>query len=284
MMRLLKIILNFYIRSSLHVAICFVALAIVYNNVYELYVPFEYYVFLFCSAIAGYNLIKYGFIWLKKPLGFNFTLKLLSLMATIVALAILIKLEISSYASILLMMITAINLLYVLPIWKGHGLRYSPFFKLFSVSIVWAILIIAVPQFLYYETIPAARLINDYRLILDPNEYIELHTLKIFILVIALCIPFEIRDLKYDEEQLQTLPQVLGVQVSKYIGLCLCALYLLLLFFHNLKIEDFPYSEIIMVAITGVAIWFSDKFKSDFYASLFVEAIPILWLTMYCIL
>ncbi|GAK93343.1 hypothetical protein JCM19298_2062 [Nonlabens ulvanivorans] len=39
-----------------------------------------------------------------------------------------------------------------------------------------------------------------------------------------------------------------------------------------------------MVAITGVAIWFSDKFKSDHYASLFVEAIPLLWLTMHCIL
>lgn len=95
-------------------------------------------------------------------------------MATVIALAVLIKLEISSYALILLMMITAINLLYVLPIWKGHGLRYSPFFKLFSVSIVWAILIIAIPQFLYYETIPAAHLINDYRLSFLPSHYIEL--------------------------------------------------------------------------------------------------------------
>ncbi|GAK76055.1 hypothetical protein JCM19296_1652 [Nonlabens ulvanivorans] len=281
MMRLLKLILDFYIRSSLHVAICFVALAIVYNNVYELYVPFGYYIFLFCSAIAGYNLIKYGFLWLKKPLGFNITYKLLSLMATVIALAVLIKLEISGYALILLMMITAINLLYVLPIWKGHGLRYSPFFKLFSVSIVWAILIIAIPQFLYYETIPAAHLINDYRLSFLPSHYIELHTLKIFILVIALCIPFEIRDLKYDEEQLKTLPQVLGVQVSKYIGLCLCVLYLLLLYFQNFEIEDIQYSEIIMVTITGAAIWFSGKFKSDYYASFFVEAIPLLWLIIF---
>lgn len=284
MMRLLKIIRDFYIRSSLHVAICFVALAIVYNGTHGLYVPIHYYIFLFCCAIAGYNLIKYGFIWLKKPLGFNFFLKLLSLMATVVALAMLIKLEIGKYALILLMIITAINMLYVLPIWKGHGLRYSPFFKLFSVSIVWAILIIAIPQFLYYETTPVTYLIDDYRLHFFVSNYVELHTLKIFVLVIALCIPFEIRDLKYDEEQLQTLPQVLGVQVSKYIGLCLCGLYLLLLFFQNFKIEDIQYSEIIMIIITGVAIWFSDKFKSDYYASFFVEAIPLIWLVMYCVL
>ncbi|MBF4985942.1 hypothetical protein FNJ87_16950 [Nonlabens mediterrranea] len=278
-MSLLKTILDFYIRSSLHVGICFMAMAMVYHFTYQFYVPFGYYIFLFCSAVAGYNLIKYGFIWLKNRLLSNVLYKLLSIAAAAIALIILLKLNISSHAWLLLMIVILINMLYVLPIWKGHGLRYSPFFKLFSVSIVWAILIIAIPQFLYYNTGVDTPVIIEFNNGVLTNDAVEWHTLKIFILVIALCIPFEIRDLKYDEEQLQTLPQVLGIKASKYIGLILCIFYLLLLCYSLPNVL-----EVIMVIITAIAIWFSDRFKSDYYSSFFVEAIPLLWLGMYYIL
>jgi hypothetical protein len=110
---------------------------------------------------------------------------------------------------------------------------------------------------------------------------IEIHTLKIFILVLALCIPFEIRDLKYDEESLHTLPQVLGVKLSKRIGLLLCAFYLAGIFYDLNLVEQFNIIESVMVLIIGLFIWFSDKFKTDYYASFFVEAIPVLWLVLY---
>jgi hypothetical protein len=278
-MRLLKSILDFYIRSSLHVSVCFVALAIVYNESYRFYVPLIYYVFLFCSALAGYNLIKYGLIWVKKPIQTTWVIKAMTIVATGIALAC--TLDFSLYAWSFLIITILINCVYVLPIWKGKGLRYSPFFKLFSVSMVWAILIIAIPQFLHYDAFSTPLIMSEFSLSFESIALIEIHTLKIFILVLALCIPFEIRDLKYDEESLHTLPQVLGVKLSKRIGLLLCAFYLAGIFYDLNLVEQFNIIESVMVLIIGLFIWFSDKFKTDYYASFFVEAIPVLWLVLY---
>jgi hypothetical protein len=280
-MRLLKSVLDFYIRSSLHVAVCFVALAIVYLESYNLSTYFGYYVFLFCSALAGYNLIKYGLIWLKQPMKSNISLKFLTALSS--AIALYLTIYFSKFAWLLLIIICIINLLYVLPIWRGKGLRYSPFFKLFSVAIVWSVLVVGIPQFLYIDTFSNFSNIEEYRMLLEPNKYLDQHTLKIFTLVIALCIPFEIRDLKYDEEDLHTLPQVLGVKISKIIGVVLCAFYLMIIGYGNSRGLPIYSHEIIMIVITAVAIWFSDQFKSDYYASFFVEAIPLLWLGLYCL-
>jgi hypothetical protein len=275
-MKWFKTLMDFYIRSSLHVAFCFVALAKVYNNSYGFYVPFLYYVFLFCAALAGYNLIKYGLIWVKKPIKGAWIIKAMTIVATCIALAC--TADFSLYAWPLLIITIIINCVYVLPLWNGKGLRYSPFFKLFSVSIVWAILIIAIPQFLHYDACLSPLRMSEFSICFEPSTLIELHTLKIFILVLVLCIPFEIRDLKYDEENLHTLPQVLGVKWSKRTGLLLCAFYLASVFY-NLNLENqFYIAESIMLLILALSIWFSDKFKSDYYASFFVEAIPVLWL------
>jgi len=278
-MRLLKRILDFYIKSSLHVAACFAALAIVYNESYGFYVPFRYYVFLFCAALAGYNLIKYGLLWLKKPIKTEWVIKAMTIVATCIALAC--TLDFSLYAWSLLIITIIINCVYVLPIWKGKGLRYSPFFKLFSVSIVWAILIIGIPQFLQYDAFSTPSRMSEFSLSFESSALIEIHTLKIFILVLALCIPFEIRDLKYDDENLHTLPQVLGVKLSKRTGFLLCGFYLACIFYDLNLVEQYNIIESIMVLIIGLSIWFSDQFKTDYYVSFFVEAIPVLWLILY---
>lgn len=281
-MKLLKSIIDFYIRSSLHVAVCFVALAIVYLESYNLGTYFGYYVFLFCSAIAGYNLIKYGLIWLKQPLKSNITLKILTALSS--AIALYLAIYFSKFAWFLLIIVCIINLLYTLPIWKGNGLRYSPFFKLFSVAIVWSVLVVGIPQFLYVDTFYSFSNTEEYRMLMEPDKYLDQHTLKIFTLVIALCIPFEIRDLKYDEENLRTLPQVLGVKTSKIMGIVLCVFYLTIIVYGNSRGLPIYSHEIIMIVVTTVAICFSDKFKSDYYASFLVEAIPLLWLGLYYLL
>ena len=283
-MRFLKSILDFYIRSSLHVAVCFVALSMVYNESYGFYVPLGYSVFLFCAAVAGYDLIKYGWIWFQNHWKINLSIKIITVVAAVVALITSLALTMSVYAWVLLLLGTVINLLYILPVWKGKGLRYNPFFKIFSVAIVWAVLIIGIPQFIYFDAYLKPSIFWEFRWGFEPSQLIDLHTLKIFTLVIALCIPFEIRDLKYDDENLKTLPQVLGVKISKIIGVALCVFYLMIIGYGNSRGLLLYSHEIIMIVITATAIWFSDKFKSDYYASFFVEAIPVLWLGLYYLL
>ena len=90
--------------------------------------------------------------------------------------------------------------------------------------------------------------------------------------------------MKYDEENLRTLPQVLGVKTSKIMGIVLCVFYLTIIVYGNSIGLPIYSHEIIMIVVTTVAICFSDKFKSDYYASFLVEAIPLLWLGLYYLL
>jgi hypothetical protein len=108
--------------------------------------------------------------------------------------------------------------------------------------------------------------------------FIELRAAQLVLFVLALCIPFEIRDLKYDEITLRTLPQLVGIKTAKIIGLLLL-LHIPLLEFLEENTSTFLGVEVlVIITITGMAIWFSDQFKTDYYASFFVEAIPVLWL------
>ena len=49
---------------------------------------------------------------------------------------------------------------------------------------------------------------------------------QFFLFVIVCTMPFEIRDLKYDSNDLKTIPQIYGINNSKYI-----VMYLFLFFF-----------------------------------------------------
>ncbi|MGB5982409.1 MAG: hypothetical protein WBG46_09705 [Nonlabens sp.] len=98
-------------------------------------------------------------------------------------------------------------------------------------------------------------------------------------MVIALCIPFEIRDLKYDDEDLNTLPQMIGTQKSKWIGVLLCLICIALELVIWEKIH--PSAAVINISafvLTAILILGSSKNRSDYYASFWVEAVPIYWL------
>ena len=40
----------------------------------------------------------------------------------------------------------------------------------------------------------------------------------------------------------------------------------------------------VILILTAMCIWIADKFRSDYYASLLVEAIPALWLALYLVI
>ena len=98
-----------------------------------------------------------------------------------------------------------------------------------------------------------------------------------FMLVLALIIPFEIRDLTYDSAALGTLPQVLGIKKTKLFGLSMVLGCVIL---EVLKTETFSAYSIVqycILLITAFAILKSSTKQSSYYASFFVEGIPILW-------
>ena len=101
-----------------------------------------------------------------------------------------------------------------------------------------------------------------------------------FLFVIALMIPFEIRDLEYDQTALHTLPQIIGIKKARFFGISLLVLFFLL----EYGKDDFNISSLIvllLVAIVlGVLITLSRKRQPKYYASFIVEAVPVLWLLL----
>jgi len=100
-----------------------------------------------------------------------------------------------------------------------------------------------------------------------------LYIMSRFLIVIALIIPFEIRDFKMDEIYLKTLPQVLGIFKSKALAIGLVLLSMLLLTLVEIDTYIYVYMHLLII----ILILFSKRRNAFLYTALLVEAVPILW-------
>jgi len=96
-----------------------------------------------------------------------------------------------------------------------------------------------------------------------------------------LILPFEIRDMQWDDKGLRTLPQVLGVKVTRRLGMGLSVIFFLLTF---LK-DELHQLEIVLRLFLSVALIFALGFKkrlqSRYFVMFWVEAIPVFWFCLF---
>jgi len=100
-----------------------------------------------------------------------------------------------------------------------------------------------------------------------------------FFFIFALCIPFEIRDMAQEHRWGNiTLPMVVGIRQSKFIGLLVLLLFIFLVYIHSSYMESITglknYFDIplyISAVITAFLIWFSKPTGSKYYFRLFVD-------------
>ena len=134
--------------------------------------------------------------------------------------------------------------------------------KIFLVALVWAGATVVLPT-----------LGSSHPVTWD----VWVETAQRFFFVLALLIPFEIRDLKYDDPELRTLPQRFGVWWTKMIGVLFVLLFYVLTSFKDDVLEV----EIIVKTLLFfglIVLMFSfGKNQSRYFASFWVEAIPIAW-------
>jgi hypothetical protein len=265
-----KRFISFYVRSSLHVAICFIALFSTVHFSYLEAFSWQMFVLLFCGALIGYNLIKYGDLLLhQRHFLFEKSIILISLIAVTGASVLMLY---ENWISLGVLSITAaIGLLYIIPFWHGRALRAIPIFKIGSVAFAWSILLVLYPQFSEF-TLDLKVSDFDFR-------YLTFQMLEVIFLVMALCVPFEIRDLKYDAPELKTLPQLIGVTNTMWFGTVATGLFFV---FHIANLEQVSITvswvPISVSAVLLFLIWNSSVKKHDYYASLLVESVPMLWL------
>jgi 4-hydroxybenzoate polyprenyltransferase len=95
-----------------------------------------------------------------------------------------------------------------------------------------------------------------------------------FLFMFAICIPFEIRDLTQEKTRGNvTLPQLIGVQTSKMMGLLLLFLFVILVYFQfrNSMQHDVLIPLYLSAIVAGLLIFFSSENKSNYYFRIFVD-------------
>lgn len=268
-MLFLRKLCEFYVYGNIHVAIAVWSLTMVTGFFYRINTANSA-LFIGLSTFVAYNWIRYLkyrnaslqetiLIWFNKHKKF---LVVLNSIASIYLFLLLFKIKMNSLW--VLMPFALMTLFYITPIQltknKKIALRKIPIFKIFCISLSWSGLVVLFP--LTQEAVPI-------------DKSVLLFFVQQFIFVFVLTLPFDIRDVKFDEKTLKTIPQLLGINKTRVLGV-----FATLVFF-GISFYLFSYENMYSVLFIGVLQLFylvrSGEKKSRFYASFWVESVPIVW-------
>ena len=272
-MKIVKQLLDFYINSSIHVALSVYALSWITLLIFDLSYDENILYFNFYATITGYNFVKYFGIakwhhrslarWLKVIQVFSF----FSFM-----LMVFYAFRLETKVLFILAGLGVVTFLYAIPFLpkrmyldEQQNLRQISGLKVHIIAAVWAFTTVVLP------------ILNNHQ---ELTTKVWITVLQNFVFVLALMIPFEIRDLKFDSIKLATIPQQIGVKKTKILGVLLLLIFLGLNVFKEEIITHFLYKEVIMTFILMVFILFSSKNRNKYYTSFWVEALPVFWLML----
>ena len=262
---LLKKILDFYIKSSLHVALSAYALVCMTMYFFNISENFEVKAFAFFGTIVGYNFVKYDALARLNKINIKKELKLIIALSVFSALASLYYfLKLQWITKSLGMTFFVLVLLYTLPFFPNRqNARNWKGIKIYMVSLCWVGVTVILP------------LINaNVGFTFD----VLLMSIQRFILIFVLVLIFEIVDVNTDDPHLQTVPQQIGVEKTKLLGYGLLTVLLLLEFLYEVNQDYIPLAfKFIVSGSIAMFLYFANENRSRYYASFWVEAIPIFW-------
>ena len=262
-MKLLKEVFAFYINSSIHVAFAVTALVGLTWIDLNLNLDWYFFVFVFLGTVTGYNFVKYAKIAGLHHRSLAKSLKAIQIFSAICAVGLFV---VMIQLSLDVILITAgfgvLTFFYAVPFIFGLNLRNVGGMKVFIVALVWAGLTTIVPVFAGHELL---------------TSQIGWIFFQRFLLVIVWVLPFEIRDIKYDSLSLGTFPQLLGINRTKAVGVVLLCAVLLCEFLLGISQIWKISATMIMIILSGILLFNADKSQGRYYASFWVESIPIWW-------
>lgn len=263
-MQLLKRIFDFYLHGSIHVALAVYAL--VHMTFHFFHIPYDepMALFAFFGTIVGYNFVKYDEMVRAKKLKINAERKaivVLSFVSFLAAVYCFFQLE--RPTQMVSLAFLGLTLLYTVPVFPKLGnARNWAGVKIYIVAFCWAGITLFLP------------IINAD---LPLSQDVWLKFCQRFLLVIILILIFEIIDLKHDDASLQTVPQKLGVQKTKWLNL------LLLLPFYGLEFlkSDFQtvqlWINLVLIVVIALFTLFASPKRSEYYTLFWVESVPVFW-------
>ncbi len=262
---------RFFINSSIHLSLalgCLVLISFCYQNL----VPDLYLIlFVFTGSICGYNFIKYFDVVKgnKNPTQKSFR-GIIALTFLSSFFAVYFFFQLSVWTQLAAIFCGLLTFFYSFSFYSnGKNLRNVQGGKIFIIALVCSIVTFLLP-------------------LLQANVKLDIYFILLFlqrfIFILVVLLPFEIRDLQNDNISLGTIPQKMGVQKTKFFGGLLLVLFVLL----SMRLyEGFWINILTDVSIAGIAalfLVFSKVKQREYYASFWVEAIPVFWLGIWMLM
>lgn len=267
-MKTLKSIFDFYLDASIHVALAVLSLAGVTFHLLGISSDIDLLGFIFFGVIVCYNFIKYGveaYKYLIVSNAYHRIIQVFSFVSFGFALYFLLQLDAKIWwATVILGLLSALYAVPFLP--SAKNLRSLGGLKIYIVAFVWVGFTVLLP-------------VLDAQMPINWDFWVLF--LQRVLLVLVLIIPFEIRDMQWDDKDLRTLPQVLGVRRTQNLGIVLAVVFFLLTF---LKDKVHQVEILLRLALTLVLIFVlmaNEKMKSRYFVSFWVEAIPVFWFGVF---
>ncbi len=260
-------IFNFYLRSSIHVALSVYALVRMTHFMFNITADQAMANFAFWGTIVGYNFVKYDALVRAKKREMRNELKLIALLSFISLLGVgYYFFQLEWITQIISLVFLVLTLLYTLPFFPNRkNARNWAGVKIYIVALCWVGVTLVLP------------LLNAD----IPLEFVFfLKCIQRFILVFVLILIFEILDLTNDDPHLKTVPQQIGVKRTKIVGLLLLLPFYFLELLKNNFIEEQLIVNAILVLALSLFLAFANEKQTKYYTSFWVESIPIFWWLM----
>jgi hypothetical protein len=261
---LLQKAFSFYIQSSLHVAFSVISLLAIAFFEFGWPVNGTLFVFVFCNTLLTYNFIKYATAatsyYHVKGTRLK-SIRALSFVCGLVGVYCCAFLPISALWAAL--GLGLLSFLYVIPVTsKSKSFRNIKYVKSIIVAAVWASVVVVLPIFTL-----------DIEFLLDHFVFWGV----MYCWVLATLIPFEIRDLPWDDPSIRTLPQILGVKGAKGVAyVAIGCVFVLELWRHGWRWSAMTDTGLICVVVLST-LWYTKPVQSKYFASFWVESLAILW-------
>ena len=263
-MRLLKLIFNFYINASIHVAFAVYALLRITEIYFDLTYNENLNYFIFFGTITGYNFVKYAGVAKLHHKSLTDSLKIIQIFSFFCFLGMCyFAYQVPLKTLYFIIPFIILTILYAVPFLSGFDktLREVSYLKIIVVALVWAGFTVLIP-------------------LINAGTEISLNSILLmlqrFLIVIVLILPFDIRDVKYDAISLQTIPKKIGVEKTKRMGLMLMVFSLILEYLSSSSnLMKTPF--MIFFFLVTILLMRSKTDQSKYYSSFWVESLPIVW-------
>ena len=263
-------VFNFYLHSSVHVALAVFALVKMTQHLFDIQNDSVSANFAFFGTVVGYNFVKYDALTRNKGRKFSQGIKgiiVVSLLSFAAAIYYFFQLKLQT--QLVSIGVLILTMLYTLPFFPNRkNARNWAGIKIYIVALCWVGVTLYLP------------LLNAE---VEFGMDIFWKSLQRFTLIFVLILVFEIIDLTNDDPHLQTVPQIIGVRKTKILGLFLLIPFYFLEF---LKTQFDPrqlFINIVLVLLLVLFILNASQKKSRYYTTFWVESVPILWWIMVLI-